>query len=107
MQTAQLKSSNKTSEMIKSLKLEEKDWARLELKLAQDHSPSVMLIRPKMKQVLGFTNRNHVEWIPKYNKHGNHTRDIPKKSVMLDFFSEKKFTWFMLKYGDYVNEKAQ
>lgn len=50
-----------------------------------------------MRSVLGFTVREHVDWIPKpdggYSEH----------SIRLDFYNERKYTMFLLKYSEVIN----
>lgn len=66
--------------------LTEKKWNVLKEQLAEEHGPSVMLLRGKCKDVLGFT--------PRYGDYSN----WPDRNVYLDFFDESKETWFILKY---------
>lgn len=66
--------------------LVEKDWNELKETLAEDHGPSVMLLRGKCKDVLGFTVR--------YGTYEN----WPERKVFLDFFDDTKETWFIMKY---------
>ena len=81
-----------------------KSWATIYQLIAQDHPPSVLLIRDKMKAVLGFTSRTHEEWFD---------RDVNIQDVSygtryridtmhLDFYNEPKRTFFLLKYGDHI-----
>ena len=51
---------------MKSLKLSLADWDDVQTKLRNDYPPSVTLIRSKMKRVLGFTVREHKEYIAKH-----------------------------------------
>jgi hypothetical protein len=73
-------------------------WSRIRTDLYTEHPKSVFMLTHKMRQVLGFTARNHTEWIPKpdggYSEH----------SIRLDFYNERKYTMFMLKYSEYLNE---
>lgn len=88
--------------MTKSIELTPKQWARLSERLSQEYPPSVMMIRGAMKLKLGFVTRTHrwveqVEW-----KHG--LKDKQFTAIMLDFYSGKKCTWFIMKYGEYLDE---
>lgn len=88
--------------MVKSIQLTTKQWTRLKERLSEEYPPSVMMIRGVMKLKLGFVTRTHrwveqVEW-----KHGQ--KDQQFTAIMLDFYSEKKHTWFLMKYGDYIQE---
>ena len=67
-------------------------WKRLKEQLQRDYPPSVVIIRSKMKSVLGFTDRTYYPNDPE----GGYCRPI----VCLDFFSEKKRTFFLMKYSE-------
>lgn len=89
---------------MKSIVLSEFAWLKLRRHLFQTQPKSVMLTRWKMKEVLGFTDRLHTEWINKPNKWGG--MGYEQRQVYLDFFSESKKTFFVLKYGDYIHENV-
>lgn len=82
--------------MTKSIVLSEAVWAKLHKRLAQDNHSSVMLIREKMKVVLGFTVRRHREW------RKDKVSMCPVDTICLDFYNEPKRTMFLLKYGEYL-----
>lgn len=84
--------------MTKPIVLTEAAWAKLHQRLAKDNHSSVMLIREKMKVVLGFTVRRHREWAK------NEVSMAPVDSIRLDFYSEPKRTMFLLKYGEYLED---
>lgn len=81
---------------MKPIKLTEKKWHLLKTRLTNDYSPSVMLIRSKKREVLGFTERNHQYYDEAQHRYISH--------VFLDFFDEVKRTMFMLKYSEYFND---
>jgi hypothetical protein len=84
--------------MSKPIVLSLDKWTKLHTRLANDNHPSVMLIREKMKVVLGFTVREHNEWVIKPDGgYGEH-------SIRLDFYNEPKRTMFLLKYGEYLDQ---
>ncbi len=83
--------------MSRPIVLSEKSWAKLHKKLAQDNPSSVMLIREKMKAVLGFTIRRHREWADDSN-FGRYQIE----TICLDFYNEPKRTMFLLKYSDFL-----
>lgn len=85
------------------IELTELQWARLHQRLAHDYhdEPSVILIRAKMRQVLGFTVRRHREWVTTVE--GSSWRQ-PRDRICLDFFDDALHTWFLLQYGEYINE---
>jgi hypothetical protein len=84
--------------MSKPLILTQAAWAEIYRQIANDYPPSVLLIRAKTKSVLGFTFRRHTVW--KLDPDFGHK--YPKESIHLDFYNEPKRTFFLLKYGDYI-----
>lgn len=79
-------------------------WNTIYQLIAKNYPPSVLLVRSKMREVLGFTSRTHEEWFDqsvdlrdvRYNtKYVVHT-------IHLDFYNESKRTMFLLKYSDYI-----
>lgn len=86
--------------MSKPILLTEESWTLLHRQLAQDNHSSVMLIREKMKVVLGFTVRRHTEWV--LDPGAKHRR--PAYSICLDFYNEPKRTMFLLKYSDFLEK---
>jgi hypothetical protein len=95
--------------MSKPIVLTQSKWYNLRERLKKDHSPSVMLVRTKMKNVLGFTVREHAEWVnvPGHPMSKSHTF-FPlverKEYIHLDFYSEPKRTMFLLKYSEYLDK---
>ena len=83
--------------MSKPIELSHKQWATLKERLKQDHPPSVLYIREKGKVKLGFVTREHKDW-------DDENKRWRKNCVMLDFYSEKKRTFFIMKYSEYLNE---
>jgi len=84
--------------MSKPIVLDLKQWAKLHTQLAKDNHSSVMLIRSKMKMVLGFTVRRHTKW--KMDPDFGHK--YSEDTIHLDFYNEPKRTMFLLKYSDYL-----
>lgn len=85
--------------MSRSLKLKDDTWFKIKAKLRASHPPSVLLSRSKMREVLGFTDRDadyRDRFVDRYGKH--------HRAFYLDFFDEKKRTIFLLKYGDFLND---
>ena len=103
--------------MSKPIVMLPQQWAEILDKIKQREKPSVYLSRAKMKDVLGFTVREHREYVKDQDyvrspqddddwsnpfagganwyegKHCEHT-------VRLDFYDEQKRTMFLLKYGN-------
>ena len=88
---------------VKPIVLTEQNWSKLRYQLKQTQPKSVMLTRWKMKDVLGFTDRLHTEWINKPNKWGG--MGYEQRQIYLDFFDEAKKTFFLLKYGDWIRDE--
>lgn len=90
--------------MSKSIKISQEQWLLLREQLGREYPLSVMLTREKMRRVLGFTPRSHREWRVEdgpsgmYDGHGNY-----QYTIFLDFFDEKKKTFFLLRYGNFIS----
>ena len=79
------------------------------------------MIRQKMKQVLGFVVREHTGYRPRtaqelkeYDLSDNIRYDTEKERkfyreninehiICLDFYNERKYTMFLLKYSEFLN----
>jgi hypothetical protein len=94
--------------MSRPIILSEKVWANIYYSIAKEYPPSVLLIRDKMRSVLGFTARRHEEWI---NQEVD-VKDIRYRTkycihlIHLDFYSEPKRTMFLLKYSDIIGKTS-
>lgn len=86
---------------MKPIKLTEQQWKDLRSQIDRQYPRSVSMVRWKMKRVLGFTPRNHEEWVV-FDHTGDRERKVLKKEVHLDFYSEQQRTMFLLKYGDWI-----
>ena len=72
-------------------------WRRIRTELQQEYPKTVFMLRSKMRSTLGFTVREHNEWIIKPDGgYGEH-------SIHLDFYSERKYTMFILKFSEILN----
>jgi hypothetical protein len=85
---------------VKPIVMPEDSWFKLRQHLIQTQPKSVMMMRWKMLEVLGFTDRLHTVWIDKPNRYGG--MGYQRREVHLDFFNESKRTFFLLKYGDWL-----
>jgi len=79
---------------MSTIKISSKVWKKIRADLQTEHKASVFLLRTRMKDVLGFTVREHNEWVQ-----GEH-----QFTICLDFYSERKYTMFLLKYSEYLNK---
>ena len=84
--------------MTKPIEISHKQWKVLSEQLYQEYPHSVMLIRSKCKAKLGFVPREYKEWDDTIGKYGG----WHKNCMMLDFYSESKRTFFIMKYSDYI-----
>jgi len=96
---------------MKALKLTLDEWQKINIEIAKHHPRSVWMVRPKMRKVLGFTPREHTEWLgyyddvsPEDRKTGRHGY---KKSIHLDFYDDAQRTMFLLKYGDWIGKEDE
>lgn len=95
---------------MKPVVLSLSQWTILRNQIIDDYPASVMLIKERMKSTLGFTVRQHSEWIdgpdPKYT-HNSYAYESPPtqhyhEDIRLDFWDERKRTMFLLKYGEFL-----
>jgi hypothetical protein len=101
--------------MSKPVVMSPDQWLTILYRIKQREKPSVYLSREKMKEVLGFTVRDHREYVkdPDYvSRPPDDSEWYPiielgwyegKKSqhtVRLDFYDDQKRTMFLLKYGN-------
>jgi len=83
---------------MSTIKISTDTWKLIRADLQTQYPKTVFMLRDKMKQVLGFTVREHNEWVIKPDGgYGDH-------SIRLDFYSEKKYTMFLLKYSEFLKE---
>jgi hypothetical protein len=87
--------------MTKPIEISAKKYQRLLEQLKKDYPPSVTLLRNKMKDKLGFVPREYKDWNDTIGKHGGWR----KNCIMLDFYSEKKRTWFIMKYSEFLTKE--
>ena len=79
---------------MRTVKLSQGVWLKIYNDIARTYPPSVLLVRSKMKSVLGFTSRTHSEW--------SAWAGMRIEQIHLDFFDERKYTMFILKYSEYL-----
>lgn len=94
---------------MKALRLTQEQWQQINSEIVKTYPRSVWMIRPKMREVLGFTPREHEEWLGYYDDASPEDRRAGrhgyKKSVHLDFYDEAKRTMFLLKYSEYIKNE--
>ena len=84
--------------MAKPIELSQRQWNSLLVQLKNDYPVSVLLLREKAKAKLGFVPREYKYWDDTLGK-------WRKNCIMLDFYSEKKRTFFIMKYSEYFDEQ--
>jgi hypothetical protein len=79
---------------LKAIQLTVDQWQRIRTELHEEYPKTVFMIRDKMKQVLGFTVREHSRW----------DAGLVNKifEIHLDFYSENKRTMFLLKFSHII-----
>lgn len=86
---------------MRAIKLTINEWQEIIQQIAKHHPRSVWMVRPKMRKVLGFTPRDHEEWVEDGDFGSGY-----KKTIHLDFYDEAKRTMFLLKYGDWIGQNT-
>jgi hypothetical protein len=100
--------------MSKPVIMRPEQWGTVLEHIKQREKPSVYLSREKMKETLGFTVRDHREYVkdPDYVKRPNDGEwynmepagwfegKMNVHTVRLDFYDDQKRTMFLLKYGN-------
>jgi hypothetical protein len=80
------------------IKLDPDQWQKIHHRLVHEHPPSVMLIRSRMREVLGFTVRNHSEWVEQGKNANGRAYGQTQDWFCLDFCNDAMESWFHLKY---------
>ena len=85
-----------TIHAMTTLTLTINQWQQIRAELHEEHPKSVFMLKDKMRRVLGFTVREHNAWVAKPDGgYGEH-------SIRLDFYSERKYTMFLLKFSEHL-----
>lgn len=87
--------------MTKPIEISHTQYKKLLEQLKKEYPPSIFLIRERMKQRLGFVFREYKDWDNTIGAYGGYR----KNCMMIDFYSEKKRTWFIMKYSDYISKE--
>jgi hypothetical protein len=77
----------------------QKNWNTVREILAKENPKSVMLISTKMRDHLGFSVREHRHW---ENVDGRYR--FTEENIALDFYSEKKYTMFLLRFSEFMSK---
>ena len=76
-------------------------WQVIRSQLQEEYPRTVFMLRGKMKTVLGFTVREHKEFVPKMD--GGYYG----LQIHLDFFSANKRTMFLLKFSEVIGNDGK
>lgn len=76
-------------------------WQTIRSQLQEEHPKTVFMLRSKMRSVLGFTVREHKEFVPKMD--GGYY----DMAIHLDFFSENKRTMFLMKFSEVISNNGK
>ena len=80
------------------IKLRPEHWQEIHKRLVDEYPASVMLIRSRMREVLGFTVRNHSEWVEQGKNANGRAYGLTQDWFCLDFYNDAMESWFHLKY---------
>jgi hypothetical protein len=69
------------------------EWNRIREQIRTEFGPSMVMLRSRMRDELGFLPREHRDWIPKMD--GGHWGETV---IHIDFYTEQARTWFLLKF---------
>lgn len=72
------------------------DWSDIYAKILAEFGMG-MAVRTRLRRELGFTYRNHQEWIV-FDRSGDRERKYCEEQVHVDFYNESAQSWFMLRY---------
>jgi hypothetical protein len=78
---------------IKYHELTHAEWRKIREQLCTEFGQSMIMLRSRMRDELGFLPREHCDWVPKMD--GGHWGDTV---IHIDFYTEQARTWFLLKF---------
>jgi len=101
---------------MSTLKLTTSQWQKIRAELHEEHPKSVFMLKHKMRAVLGFTVREHTAWVEdtvsddksgfdmfSVESEGWYKGKRHEYSIRLDFYNERKYTMFILKFSEYLH----
>lgn len=93
---------------MKPIVLTPQAWRSIRDELHKEHPKSVFALRSKMRKTLGFTIREHRAWIMTKPSATDITIDQGhyEDQVHLDFYSEAKRTFFLMKYSEIISSNS-
>jgi hypothetical protein len=87
--------------MVKTLTLSYPAWDKLKEKIIEDYGRATVLISWRLRDQLGFTVREHVDY-----QSGANGGWITGNTIRLDFWDDSMQTMFLLRYADFLNSQA-
>jgi len=108
---------------VSTLKLSTRQWRIIRAELHKEHPKSVFMLKNKMRQILGFTVREHSGYRPRtareleqYDLSDNiryetekenrfYRENINEHVICLDFYDERKYTMFLLKFSEQLHDR--
>ena len=78
---------------IKHWELTHAEWNQVREQIREEFGNSMLMIRSRMREELGFLPREHRVWVPKMD--GGHWGETV---IHIDFFTEQARTYFLMKY---------
>jgi hypothetical protein len=78
---------------IKHWELTHAEWNKIREQIRSEHGNSMLMIRSRMRDELGFLPREHRVWLKKMD--GGHWGET---EIHIDFYSEQARTYFLMKY---------
>lgn len=77
---------------MKHHELSQEEWHKIRKQIREEFGPSMIMLRSKMRDELGFLPRDYRQWVPKMD--GGYWDTV----VHIDFYTESARTWFLLKF---------
>ena len=77
---------------MKHHELSQEEWDKIREQIRTEFGPSMIMLRSRMRDELGFTPRDHRVFVPKLS--GGYWDTV----VHIDFYTESARTWFLLKF---------
>ena len=91
---------------MSTVKLSVEQWKTIRSLLQEEYPRTVFMLRNKMKQVLGFTVREHKAWIDSPSTLGDDLNfGYSELQIHLDFYNERKYTMFLMKFSEHISRK--
>jgi hypothetical protein len=78
---------------MKHHELTHAEWNQIREQLRAEFGQSMVMLRSRMRDELGFMPREHRPWVPKMD--GGHWGET---EIHIDFYTEQARTWFLLKF---------